>query len=80
MLQNELIKREGDRKMSMNFAFGGNGGGYYPSTNIPQSPSMNNNNIFSSPMMHYQIGANGMMMDDSVGGQNIGYYMSGPPY
>lgn len=66
MLQNELAKRENERKTSMNFGYGG--GNFYTG----QSPAMNP--MMTSNMMPIQF-VNGLGMQDD---NNMGYFMGGP--
>lgn len=55
-LQNEIMKKEYERKMSMGMGFG-----FYP-----QNP------MIASPMMQFQLGPNGLVIDEQTAYLNAG--------
>lgn len=66
MLQNELAKRENDRKTSMSFGYGG---GFFTG----QSPALGS--MMPSGMMPLQFMGGFGMQDDNV---PMSYFMGGP--
>lgn len=69
LLQNELAKRENERKTSMSFGYGG-------SFFTNQSPAMNP--MMPTSMMPLQLSTSALNMQDE--GNSFNYYMGGAPF